>query len=147
MSVPELKTASELRDEVGAKVEVVPSVDPRDAIEYTFTFSYTDARGKVWAGRFTNRILNNGQKRLKKLLKMRLANQTAVEAQDADLWTYNEMVAHLAYSLDTAAKDFPDWARDLEKLYDEEIVAALWKEVDSHESRFRRRAPPAGTSA
>jgi hypothetical protein len=145
MSVPELKTASELASEA-PKIAAVPNVDPRDSIEYTFDFSYTDVRGKVWAGKLTNRILNNGQRRLKKLLKIRMANSYPVEAQDVDLWEYNDHVAHMVYSLDTAAKDFPEWARDLEKLYDDEIIAAIWKEVSSHEDRFRRREAPAGTS-
>lgn len=139
MPVPELKTASQLREETDANIAVVPDVDPRDSVEYTFEFHYADARGKLWTGKFTNRILTIGQKRAVKVLKAKLSGQVSVASLDADVWELNEILAHLAYSLDTKVPSFPEWARDLEKLHDEGIVYALWKEVDSHESRFRRR--------
>lgn len=142
MSIPELKTAAQLAHEVAPKAEAPLIPDPRDSIEYTFDFSFTDVRGRTWAGKFTNRILNRGQCRSRDLLKIRLANQVPIESQNVDLWEGNHRLAHLTYSLNREAKDFPEWAIDLEKLYDEAIIEALWSEVAAHEARFRRLPSP-----
>jgi hypothetical protein len=147
MAVPELKSARELREEAEVVPVEVPEIDPRDSVEYKFEFSYADMRGKLWAGKFTNRILTVGQKRAVKLLKARLAGGVSVVALDADVWELNEILAHMAYSLDAKVPGFPDWAKNLEGLYDEGIIYALWKEVDGHEARFRRRGPPGQASS
>jgi hypothetical protein len=58
-----------------------------------------------------------------------------VAALDADLWELNEMLAHLSISL----TERPEWAKELEDLFDEELIVEIYKEVISHEDRFHRR--------
>lgn len=140
-SVPELKSATQLVDELNGGPENTDSSDPRDAKTYTFKFEHRDPRGQLWAGKFTNNILTVRQRRLLKIAKAQLSGAVAVAALDADQWEFNEMLAHLAISLDRTAEDFPTWARDLEALYDENIVVKLYEEVASHEARFHRREP------
>jgi len=140
-SVPELKSATQIAAELNGDAADTPdtSEDPKAGKEYTFSFSHTDPRGKLWAGKFTNRILTVKQRRIVKITKAQLAGNVPMHALDADIWEMNEMVAHLSISLNRNAKDFPKWALDLEDLYDEQIIVKLYAEVDSHESTFRRR--------
>jgi hypothetical protein len=147
MPIPELKSASQLRDETDATIAAVPDMDPRDSVEYTFDFNYADVRGKLWAGKFTNRILTISQRRAVKILKAKLGAQVSVAALDVAVWEMNEIISHLAYSLDTKAKGFPEWAKNLDALHDEAVVWALWKEVDGHEARFCRRGTADSASA
>jgi len=145
MNVPELKTAAEIAADLrGAAPDT--DDDPRDAKAYTFDFSHTDPRGKVWSGKFTNRILTIRQRRLMKVTKAQMAEGVPMTALDADIWETNEMVAHLAVSLDAKAPGFPEWAKRLEDLYDEAIIVKLYSEVASHEARFHRRGPAAAAS-
>ena len=51
---------------------------------------------------------------------------------DAATLNLLEMQAHLAVALD----DAPPWASDLGELYDVGVVAAIYREVASHEARF-----------
>jgi hypothetical protein len=140
-AVPELKTVAELADQITGEAKDTPeeAVDPRDSPTFTFDFVYTDPRGKQWSGRFTNRILTNGMRRQQKVVKAHLAGGASIMTLDTDQWQMNEMAAHLAISLDQKADGFPSWAKNLDSLHDDGIVAALYKEVDGHEARFRRR--------
>ena len=139
-AIPELKSAVEIAAELtGESKETSEPVDPRDATTFVFKFSHTDARGKIWSGKFTNHILTVRQRRLMKITKAQLAGGVPLSALDADAWELNECIAHLAVSLDRAADGFPKWAENLEDLYDETIIFKLYTEVASHEARFHRR--------
>ena len=142
-SIPELKSATQLAAEIKGEVsdEIEENVDPKDSEKYTFDFNYKDARGKIWSGKFTNRILTVGQKRQLKVLKAQLSGEVSVQALDNDVWLINEWIAHLSISLEQN-KIFPSWAKDFEALYDKRIIGALYEEVDSHESTFHRRESP-----
>jgi hypothetical protein len=148
--VPELKSATQITAELQGSAgnpDEVQSADPKDSKEYTFDFSHTDPRGKVWTGKFTNRILTVKQRRLMKVTKAQLAGGVPMSALDADIWEMNEMIAHLSVSLVKTAEGFPSWAKDLEELYDEEIITKLYGEVASHEATFHRRKSPAEAGA
>jgi hypothetical protein len=135
-TVPELRPASEVAAELQGKSEAEPIADedPKAQLEYTFPLEYKDPRGKLWTGEFRNRILSIRQKQQVKVLKARIGGGLPVEALDADVWTLNEAIAHMTFSLVKR----PDWAKNLDELYDEQIVYKLYEEVASHEARFHR---------
>lgn len=143
-AVPELGDSATVAARVTGRDkadQVGESQDPRDAKRYTFPFEYTDARGKVWRGTFTNNVLTVGQYRQVKIIKANLNAALPVSALDASTWELNEMVSHLMVSLDQEAEGFPAWAKKLDDLYDARIIEALYQEVASHEARFHRREP------
>jgi hypothetical protein len=135
--IPELKTASEIAAGLQGRdvSEPDPTEDPKGQVEYTFQFRHTDPRGRVWAGSFTNRILNIRQRNQVKVIKAQLSGNTPISALDSDAWMTNEMIAHLAVSLTKK----PEWARELQDLFDDAIVEKLYAEVVSHEATFSRR--------
>jgi hypothetical protein len=141
MSEPaELKSANQIAAELqGTADSPEEQSNPKDEKRYSFEFSHTDSRGKVFRGTFVNEILSIRQRRLMKITKARLSGNVTVGALDADIWELNEMIAHLTISLDKSADGFPRWAEDLEGLYDESVIQALYEEVASHEARFHRR--------
>lgn len=145
-TIPELKSAAQIVSELEGQADKAEdeNIDPREAKEYTFDFSYTDARGKTWAGKFTNRILTIRQRRQVKVMKAQLSGGLSVASLDADVWEMNEMIAHLSVSL---AKPVPEWARDLEALFDEQIVIKLYEEVALHEATFHGRDAADSASA
>jgi hypothetical protein len=141
--VPELKSAAQLAADIkGDGEQKSTTADPRDAKEYSFELAWTDPRGHEWTGKFTNRILNIGDRRKAKVMKAQLGGNVSVEALDVDIWDLNGILAHLAFSLIRK----PEWAKDLEKLEELGVVYEIWKEVDSHEARFHRRGPAAADS-
>jgi hypothetical protein len=144
MSVPELRPAAEIAAEVQGQAEKKSQTDadPKAAEEYTFEFSHTDSRGKVWSGKVTNRVLTIRQRQQAKVVKATLSGNLPVSALDADIWNLNEMVAHLSVSLVKR----PKWASELTDLYDEEIITKLYEEVIAHENYFRgpREDPSVG---
>lgn len=145
--IPELKSAAQIASELDRKDSNEETQDPKEARAYTFDFSYTDARGKLYAGKFTNQILTIKQRRQVKVTKAQMSGGVSVSALDADQWEMNEMIAHMAISLDR--KSMPEWALDLEELTDDRIVYQLYAEVASHEATFRGggAADPSGEAA
>ena len=144
----EMRTAAQIAAELkGPAIVGETPEDPKDAKVFVFDFEYKDARGKVWAGKFTNHILTVRQKRLLKVTKAKLSGGVSVASLDVDIWQLNEMLAHLMLSLDQQAPGFPSWARDLEELFDEQIIERLYEEVASHEARFHRRGEAQEESA
>lgn len=131
---PASQLAAELRGETESQLD---TGDPRDQKEFTFELSYTDPRGKRWSGRFTNRILSILDRQRVKVLKARMSGGLPVAALDADIWTLNEMIAHLSISLIKR----PIWAEELTDLYDEDLIGQIYEEVAAHEARFFRRRP------
>jgi len=146
MTVPELQSAAEIVSSLKGETKDPKDapVDPRDEPVYEFDFAHTDPRGKVWRGHFKNRILTIKQRRLVKVTKAQLAGGVPMAALDADAWEMNEIIAHLSVSLDPSVKGFPDWANNLEDLYDERLVFKLYEEVALHEARFSRREEASG---
>jgi len=140
MSTPEVPELQSVENLTAQQASTAPEIDPRDEVEYRFEFEHVDSRGKRWVGSFVNKILTLKQRRQMKITKAQLGGGLSVAALDADVWEQNEMIAHLAISLDHGAKGFPDWAKSLEDLHDISVIEALYAEVVSHETRFFRRA-------
>ena len=135
--IPE--TEEGLREEIeetAAKIdETEPETDPRDAVEYTFNLDFTDGKGKVWGGKFVNRILSIRDRQLVGIMKARLTGGLPFESADPLTAEINHMVTHLTQSL----KERPKWAENLLALTNYEILQAIYMEVDSHESHFHGR--------
>lgn len=118
-----------------------PEADPMDEPEWTFEFSFTAPRGKVFAGTFTNRILSVGETQDVGSLRGRMANGVPWAQLDPTTAALNQAISHMRLSFwDTERKNFrgPAWARDLRKLFDHEVIWLLWEKVRAHEARFFR---------
>lgn len=134
------ETEEGLKEEVNEAVvkidEKEPVKDPRDEEEYTFQLKFTDGRGKLWQGRFVNRIVNIHDQQLIGVMQSRLGGGQPLNSLDALIAELNMMVAHLTRSL----KDRPDWAKNLLAITNYEIVQAIYMEVASHEAHFHGRS-------
>jgi hypothetical protein len=131
-SVSDLK--KEMEEEAGISKEKPHKDDPRDKEEFTFKVNYKDARGKIWDGKFVNRILTIKERRLVGPLQSRLllgADITTLPASSIELAAIQ---AHLAYSL----KEKPDWAENLDDVNDPNVLYTIYEEVASHEAFFQR---------
>lgn len=114
------------------KKETDPEHDPKSYNEYTFDFDWTDGRGKVWKGKFVNKILTIGDKQSVGIMRARLADGLPVESIDPLTQEINLMVSHLAFSL----KQRPKWAEDLLALNNVALLQEIYLEVASHEAIF-----------
>lgn len=124
-----------------------PKVDPdkpnpRSEKQYTFNVDYTDARGKVWKGSFTNKILSIHERQQVGVMRSMLGAGQPVQSLDQMTLELNLIVAHLTYSLTSK----PPWADNLRTLEDPAILQAIYEEVDSHESHFLGWGTPKGES-
>lgn len=106
--------------------------DPRGEKKYVFQIEYTDARGKVWKGQFTNKILSIHERQQVGIMRSMLGAGQPVQSLDALTVELNLMVAHMSYSL----VEKPEWAANLRSLEDPGVLQAIYTEVDSHESFF-----------
>jgi len=106
--------------------------DPRGEKKYTFNLEYKDARGKIWTGQFTTKILNIHERSQVGAMRSMLGAGQPLNSFDAMTAEVNLMISHLAYSL----VEKPDWAENLRTLEDPGIIQAIFTEVDSHESFF-----------
>ena len=106
--------------------------DPRGEKSYTFQLDYEDARGKKWAGQFTNKILNIHERQKVGTMRAMLSGGQPFDSLDELTSELNLMVAHLAFSL----TEKPKWAANLRALEDYQLLQAIYEEVNSHESYF-----------
>ena len=100
--------------------------------EHTFDLDYTDRRGHYWSGRFACHVLTIKERATVGLTRSRLTANTPAGVIDASTLNILEMQAHLAVALDAC----PVWAESLGELYDVGVLAAIYREVASHEARF-----------
>ncbi len=134
-----LETTENLKAEVAEQVKNDPKKpepeksDPRQELEYTFNFSWTDGRKKLWEGKFTNKILTIRERQLVGAMRARLSGGVVAEALDVTTNEINLMVAHMAYSL---VDKKPDWAEDFLVLTDPKLLYQLYQEVLDHEGYF-----------
>ena len=117
--------------------------DPRDNEEWTFQFSWTDNRGKTWAGAFTSKILTLGDTQAVANLQSRFAGGAPWESLTPDARAMNLMIAQLTFALTKR----PTWAESLRELHDPMIVYQLFERVVSHETRYFRRPTLASGSS
>jgi hypothetical protein len=133
-----LKSANELAAEIRGEDDAAEekSDDPKAQVEYTFPFEHRESgTGKLRRGKFTNKVLNNGQKRAVGVLAAQLSGGVPWDALPPVDQLRIGKLAHLEVSL---AKR-PRWARDLESLFDNAIVDKLYEEVADHEATFHGR--------
>lgn len=112
--------------------EPKPTDDPRAQERFTFQFRWTDPRGKVWDGAFTNKILSIRERQLAGSFRSVLAAGIAASVLDDYTNELNLIISHLKYSL----VDHPEWAKNLQDLQDPRIAQALYEEVLAHEATF-----------
>lgn len=117
--------------------------DPRGEKKYMFTLEHRDARGKVWTGQFTNKILSIHERQQVGAMRSMLGAGQPIQSLDALTIELNLMVAHMTYSL----VEKPDWAENLRSLEDPSVLQAIYTEVDSHESFFLGWGTPQSQSA
>jgi hypothetical protein len=112
--------------------EESPKDDPKLEREYTFEITHTDRRGGMKSGRFTNKILNLGERHKMGVLRARLANGVPLSHLDELTSELNFMTAHLQLSL----IEKPEWANDLFALDDITLLQKIFGEVADHEATF-----------
>ena len=138
-AAPPLPTTSKTGLNVVTPPSIAPSGPEKDhegsggvSADHEFDLDYTDQRGYHWTGHFKSHILNIKERAAVGLTRSRLTANTPAQVVDAATLNLLEMQAHLAVALD----DAPEWAADLGELYDVGVVAAIYREVASHEARF-----------
>lgn len=112
--------------------------DPRAAKEYSFNLDFKDGCGRNWQGRFVNRILTIHDRQLVGIMRARLTGGMPFDSMDPLVAEINHIVTHLTQSL----QDRPSWAKNMLSFTDYELLQAIYEEVDSHESHFRRPQTP-----
>ena len=132
--------AAELRKQLEEKAKATEEAasskpaDPKDQKEYDFEVDLVDRRGRPWKGKFTNKILNLGQKRQVSIIMARMADGLPVESLEGLQTELNRATAHMEYSLVKK----PEWAENFDNLDTSEPLFAVWSEVASHEATFHR---------
>lgn len=116
--------------------------DKRTEREYPFHFEFTDDRGKKWEGAFVNRILSIADRGRAGVLEASLNNGLPHDSIPNLIRTAHHAIAHMTFSLD----ERPEWAKNLRKLTDLEIIFALFQEVAEHERVFHGRQSAEGES-
>lgn len=128
-------TTEELKKEVSEKAEEEepPKEDPKTQKEYTFQFKWVEpGTNKVFAGEFTNKILNIKTRSRVGVMRARLAQGQPLEALDELTAEINLMVAHMSFSLEKV----PEWANDLGSLTSFRLLQEIYGEVLAHEATF-----------
>lgn len=111
------------------------TADPRLCPTYTFDFAWRDPSGKVWEGRFTNKVLTIAERQQAGVMRARMAGGLPENSLDPLTSELNLMIAHLAFSLEETEK-MPEWAKDLRQVRYPRLVQALYREVSAHEAAF-----------
>jgi hypothetical protein len=130
VSAEDLK--AEAAEAVGAVPKEADNPDLRGHKEYTFTINYKNARGKVYKGEFTNKIITIRERQQIGIIRARLQGGLNSSAFDPLTEEINLMIAHLMVSL----KEFPKWAEDIAGIEDVELLQTIHAEVASHEAYF-----------
>lgn len=109
--------------------------DPRAQNPYTFDFSWRDARGKLWEGRFQTHMPTPMDLMRAGVMQARLLGSTPKESLDAFTDEIAYMVSRLSFVLDTR----PDWFANPIGLVDGvPLIQAVYEEVASYEAFFRQ---------
>jgi hypothetical protein len=139
----ELRLQAEERADASEKTREVPpekKPDPRDQEVYTFPFQYTDLKGKVYKGTFTNHVLSIGDKMNVSALESSFNGGQPYDSIEDVQKIVNRGIAHMTFSLrKREAQSPPKWADNLRLLKDEDLVLALFAEVSAHEGTFHGR--------
>lgn len=115
--------------------------DPRLKREYTFEFRYVAQDGTVHEGRFKNRILTVGERMRAGTLSSDLVGGRSYASLPGEAQQFATAVGWMTFSLDPKVR--PDWAANLARIDDENLLLALFGEVWAHQNTFLGRADQA----
>lgn len=137
--MPVIQSSDDMRKQLEEEVEAQKDQDsmkqnPRMEEAYVFDFEWKDGRGKVWKGKFKNRILSIGQQQLVGALQAQMGGGQPYITLDAMTQEINLMVAWMTFSLDQKSR--PSWAEDFRAFKSVSLLQALYGEVASHEATF-----------
>lgn len=107
--------------------------------EYIFDFKYKDGRGRVWSGKFKNKIVNVMNRQGIGALQAQWQLGIAHACFDPEISSMNYILAHMAVSLEVVQGG--EWAGDMRQLTDIDLIQALYAEVSAHEATFHGRRP------
>lgn len=110
---------------------------PAKGRSHTFPFRFVGGSGKVWEGTFTNRVPDMATRQKIGVLRARLNGGMSLDSLDAFTAELSMMVSHMSLTL--AQEGRPEWAVDLLKVEDPEVLYRLWEEVAAHEATFLGR--------
>jgi hypothetical protein len=137
-------SAADLKAQAQEAVADAPKPDEKRAMRdasYTFPFEYVDGAGRRYTGTFTHVIPDLGQRQAIGVLRAKFSGGVLYEALDPFTREINMMVADMTVTLED--KDRPEWAVDLRKLKDADVVYRLWEVVAEHEATFLGQRAPA----
>lgn len=127
--------AADLRGDNADDEQDEQKKDPKACGTYTFDFEAVESgTGKTRKGKFTNHVLNAGMIIQRGVLQAQMSGGVpwnSLAPVDQELISTR---AHLAISLDL--KKRPKWAKNLDALFDLNIIFKLYDEVASHEATF-----------
>jgi len=133
-------STDDLKEEVETEMvkpesEEDPNKDPRSQNPYTFPFSWTDPRGKVWAGSFTTHYPTPRDLLQAGAMQSRLVGGSPKESLDDLTSEIAFIVARLTFCLD----EKPKWFRDPLAIVDGvPLLQAVYSEVLDFEQWFRQ---------
>lgn len=135
-SVEDAKKA--IQKKVAAVEKESDEDDPKTKEEYVFDFSYTDGRGKVWSGKFKNKIITLMDRQGIGNLQTQWQGGYPYSSCDPEIAGLNYILAHMAVSLQPVRGG--EWAKSdaIRKLTDLGLVQKLYEEVSAHEAKFHR---------
>jgi hypothetical protein len=107
------------------------------AERWTFDFPPPESKLPVqYMGRFTSVIPTLQARQNIGIMRARLGGGLPFEALDPYTREVNLIVSTLFHALDRGAKDFPEWAKNLQAVKHIDVLYALYAEVSSHEETF-----------
>ena len=117
--------------------------NPKFQKRYPFNVDVTTADGRRYTGAFVNKILNLQERARAGAMRASMQFGMPVSSIDEETTYLNQRIAHMTFSLVERA----DWAKNLGTLDDEEVLEALWTEVQGHEATFHGPRDQAATGA
>ena len=144
LQMPHLKDARRDAEEAAGK-KAPPSVqnDPRMQERYAFAFDWRDMRGKRWHGNFLTKILSIGERKMVGTIMAKQAGQAPVESLTGEAF---QLIRYSTWC-ELALLERPDWAKDLDALYDPMLLQKIFEEVAAHHRTFLGDEPAADSGA
>ncbi len=128
------KRLEPVEKKLNPEAETPAGEDPRDKREYNFPFSFVDGKDHDWSGRFQSTILDIGKRQAVAILEASFNGAMPYSSIPPEMQLINKALAHMQYSLGKTPR--PDWAKDLRKIDNPQIILGLYQEVLDHEDRF-----------
>jgi len=118
--------------------------DPRARNPYTFNFKWTDARGKLWEGRFVTHMPTPLDLIRAGIMQARLLGNAPKDSVDA----YTDEIAFMISRLSFTLEERPEWFNDPLGMTDAiPLIQAVYEEVASFEAFFRVHGSLEGKSS